>query len=85
MHLLKQLNQERGMTLVVSLHNVAMARQYCNRIVALRAGSVVFDGPSSSLTDTHLRDLYGSHSDELLLDEGHAPSSPAARELPLAA
>ena len=73
MHLLRQLNQENGLTLVVSLHNVAIARQHCSRIVALRAGVVVFDGPPSTLTDTHLRDLYGSHSDELLLDQGQAP------------
>lgn len=78
MHLLRQLNQERGMTLVVSLHNVAMARQYCDRIVALRAGAAVFDGPPSALTDSHLRDLYGSHSDELLLDAGPVAQAAAA-------
>ena len=75
MHLLRQLNQDKGMTLVVSLHNVAMARQYCSRIVALRAGVVVFDGPSARLTDNDLRDLYGSHSDELLLDAAPTPSA----------
>jgi len=83
MQLLKQLNQQNGMTLVVSLHNVAMARQYCSRIVALRAGAVVFDGPTSELTDTDLRDLYGSHSEELLLDQGHFVSTPAHRDLPV--
>jgi phosphonate transport system ATP-binding protein len=83
MHLLKQLNQQNGMTLVVSLHNVAMARQYCSRIVALRAGAVVFDGPPTSLTDTHVRDLYGSHSDELLLEEGHVPRKAAHHDIPV--
>ena len=82
MQLLKQLNQENGMTLVVSLHNVAIARQYCSRIVALRAGAVVFDGPPAALTDTHLRDLYGSHSDELLIEEVHVPLSSAHRDIP---
>lgn len=85
MHLLKQLNQDKGMTLVVSLHNVAMARQYCSRIVALRAGKVVFDGPPADLTDAHLRDLYGSHSDELLLNERFAPPTPASPDLPIPA
>jgi phosphonate transport system ATP-binding protein len=82
MNLLKQLNQANGMTLVVSLHNVAMARQYCTRIVALRAGTVVFDGPPATLTDANLRDLYGSHSDELLIDEVHVPLSSAHRDIP---
>ena len=85
MYLLKQLNQQNGMTLVVSLHNVAMARQYCSRIVALRAGAVVFDGPPSDLTDTDLRDLYGSHSEELLLDDAHRMPVPAPRDTPLPA
>lgn len=83
MHLLRQLNQESGMTLVVSLHNVAMARQYCTRIVALRAGKVVFDGPPAQLSDADLRDLYGSHSDELLLDVGQAPCGALAGETPI--
>jgi phosphonate transport system ATP-binding protein len=83
MYLLKQLNQQNGMTLVVSLHNVAMARQYCSRIVALRAGAVVFDGPPTSLTDSHVRDLYGSHSDELLLEEGHVPLRSAQGAIPV--
>ena len=83
MHLLRQLNQESGMTLVVSLHNVAVARQYCDRIVALRAGKVVFDGPPAQLSDADLRDLYGSHSDELLLDEGQAPCGALAGETPI--
>jgi len=33
------------------------------------------------LTDTHLRDLYGSHSDELLLEEGHVPLRSVQREI----
>jgi phosphonate transport system ATP-binding protein len=81
MNLLKQLNQANGMTLVVSLHNVAMARQYCTRIVALRAGTVVFDGPPATLTDANLRDLYGTHSDELLLDDGNVPAMSANAEI----
>jgi len=85
MHLLRQLNQENGLTLVVSLHNVAIARQYCSRIVALRAGAVVFDGPPESLTDDHVRDLYGSHSDELLLDEGKVSLVPARVDSQIAA
>jgi len=68
MDLLHHLNRSRGMTLVVSLHNVAMARKYCDRIIALRAGQLVFDGPPSALDDTKLRQLYGASSDELLVD-----------------
>jgi phosphonate transport system ATP-binding protein len=69
MDLLHHLNRTKGMTLVVSLHNVAMARKYCDRIIALRAGELVFDGPPMALDDARLRSLYGTSSEELLSDE----------------
>jgi phosphonate transport system ATP-binding protein len=56
------------MTLVVSLHNVAMARRYCDRILALRAGQLVFDGSPMELDDSRLRHLYGASTEELLMD-----------------
>ncbi len=68
MDLMHHLNRSQGMTLVVSLHNVAMARKYCDRIVALRGGELVFDGPPLELDDTRLRHLYGASSEELLMD-----------------
>jgi len=79
MDLLHHLNRSQGMTLVVSLHNVAMARRYCDRIIALRAGELVFDGPPLELDDMRLRDLYGASSEELLVDhdplDGPAPAT----------
>ncbi|MBA4216815.1 MAG: phosphonate ABC transporter ATP-binding protein [Roseateles sp.] len=73
MEQLSQLNREQGMTLIVSLHHVALARRYCDRVIALRGGALVFDGPSSALTPAFLRELYGSAADELEADDD-APS-----------
>lgn len=69
MEQLTQLNREQGMTLIVSLHHVALARRYCDRVIALRGGELVFDGPSSALTPAFLRELYGSAADELEADD----------------
>jgi phosphonate transport system ATP-binding protein len=69
MDLLHHLNRSQGMTLVVSLHNVSMARKYCDRIIALRSGELVFDGPPIALDDATLRKLYGASTDELLMDD----------------
>jgi phosphonate transport system ATP-binding protein len=80
MELLLTLNQEQGMTLIVSLHHVVLARRYCERVVALRDGALVFDGPTSALTPAFLRDLYGTAAEELLPDP--ADEAPAAVELP---
>lgn len=69
MELLMDLNREQGITLLVSLHHVGLARRYCNRVVALRQGELVFDGPVSALTPAFLQSLYGSAAEELIQDE----------------
>lgn len=69
MELLMALNREQGMTLLVSLHHVGLARRYCERVVALRQGELVFDGPVSALSPAFLQSLYGTAADELVRDE----------------
>ncbi|MCK6487400.1 MAG: phosphonate ABC transporter ATP-binding protein [Planctomycetes bacterium] len=56
---LAAINREDGTTVVVSLHQVDFALAYCPRTVALRAGRVVFDGPSIEITPEILREVYG--------------------------
>ncbi|SPC16246.1 phosphonate ABC transporter ATP-binding protein [Cupriavidus taiwanensis] len=68
MSLLRQINRTRKVAVVVSLHQVDVAMRYCPRVVALRHGKVVYDGPSTALTPAMLRDLYGTEADELLRD-----------------
>jgi phosphonate transport system ATP-binding protein len=65
---LKRINQELGITTIVNLHYIDLARQYATRIVGLRAGEVVFDGPVSEATDERFAEIYGRpiESDELL-------------------
>lgn len=69
MELLTQLNREQGMTLLVSLHHVGLARRYCARVIALRDGALVFDGPTEQLTPGFLRDLYGTAAEDLQADD----------------
>lgn len=83
MEQLLALNQERGLTLLISLHHVSLARRYCERVIALRQGELVFDGPSAALTPSFLEQLYGTAAGELLEDEPAAAR--AADLLPLAA
>ena len=88
MDLMHHLNRSQGMTLVVSLHNVAMARRYCDRIIALRAGELVFDGSPMELDDSRLRHLYGASTEELLMDHHPLETPPqklAEQAMPLAA
>ena len=69
MESLAQLNREDGVTVLVSLHQVQFAMHYCPRTVALRAGKIVFDGPTADLTAQKLGELYGADAEEFLLGE----------------
>lgn len=65
---LKRINTELGITTVVNLHQVDLAMEYATRIIGMRAGEVVFDGPVASATDDVFAEIYGRplHKDELL-------------------
>jgi phosphonate transport system ATP-binding protein len=78
MALLAELNRELGVTIVVSLHQVEHAFEFCPRTVALRAGEVVFDGPTRTLDAPRLRALYGTQSEELFATAPNA-GEPADR------
>jgi len=58
MQLLSRLVRERGKTLVVSLHGVDYAKQYCDRIIGLKQGQIQFDLPVQDVTPDQLRHLY---------------------------
>lgn len=70
MELLCELNQENGITVVTSLHQVQMVQRYFPRAVALRGGEVMFDGKTESLNDLELNRIYGAAVEELVL-RGH--------------
>jgi phosphonate transport system ATP-binding protein len=65
---LKRINRELGITMIVNLHFIDLAREYATRIIGLRAGEVVFDGPVSEATDARFAEIYGRpiQKDELL-------------------
>ena len=65
LQLLAEVNRELGTTVVISLHQVEFAFAFCPRTVALRAGQVVYDGPTSALTQERLESLYGADVAEL--------------------
>ena len=59
MELLRRINLEDGITVVTSLHVLGLARDYGRRIIALREGRVVHDGPPESLTGNVASAIFG--------------------------
>ena len=71
MELLTVLNEEQGITVVTSLHQVQVVQRYFKRSVALRQGNVCFDGFTADLDATRLNSIYGSAAEELVMS-GHS-------------
>ncbi len=58
MELLYQLSETTGKTLVISLHEVKAAVKYCDRIIGLRQGQILFDTPAHQVSEAMLAELY---------------------------
>jgi len=56
--LLQSVCAQRGLTLVVNLHDLELARRSFTRLIGLRQGRVQFDAPTSDLTDADFAQLY---------------------------
>ncbi|HDR8486940.1 TPA: phosphonate ABC transporter ATP-binding protein [Bacillus cereus] len=56
---LKKINEDFGITTIVNLHSINLARQYATRIIGLHAGEIVFDGLVEEATDEKFAEIYG--------------------------
>jgi phosphonate transport system ATP-binding protein len=68
MDALRAINREDGITVICNLHAVDVARDYCDRIVGMAHGRVVFDAAAAQLTEARARDIYGIEADADALD-----------------
>ncbi len=57
---LRRINKEDGITVICNLHLLQTARDYCDRIIGMRKGAIVFDGVPGQLTQAVARDIYGT-------------------------
>ncbi len=69
MDALQRINRHHGITVMCNLHSLEVARAYCDRLIGIAAGRVVFDGPPAALTEIAARDLYGIEAKEALGSE----------------
>jgi phosphonate transport system ATP-binding protein len=59
MRLICELCEERRLAAIINIHDVALAQMFVGRIVGLRLGAVVYDGPPDGLTPGVLTEIYG--------------------------
>ncbi|WP_196259713.1 phosphonate ABC transporter ATP-binding protein [Pelagibacterium limicola] len=83
MDALSAINREDGITVICNLHTLDTARSYCDRIIGLADGNLVFDGAPRDLTEAKAREIYGAESEEAF-SEG-LTSTTIGKPLPAAA
>jgi phosphonate transport system ATP-binding protein len=68
---LRSINEDQGITVITNLHTLDTARAYCERIIGMAQGRVVFDGTPRELTTDVAREIYGADG----LDEAMTSTS----------
>jgi phosphonate transport system ATP-binding protein len=81
MDALRRINREDGITVLCNLHTLDTARKYCDRIIGIAAGEVIFDGEPSALDDVIVRRIYGVANGDNRFDES-ATSTTAFGNVP---
>src|SRR5262244_1818984 len=65
MDALLRINKHFGITVLCNLHSLDLARGYCDRLIGMASGRIVFDGAPAALTDHVARELYDLEADDV--------------------
>ncbi len=78
MRLISEICAERNLPAIINIHDVVLAQQFVERIIGLRAGEIVFDGPADTLTTSVLTEIYGEEDWKQMRKEADAEAADAA-------
>ena len=53
-----RINKEYNISILLNIHHVDLALKYCDRVIGIRAGEIVFDGPASTITQEQIDSVY---------------------------
>lgn len=62
----KKINEEMNISILINIHHVDLALKYADRVIGIKAGEIVYDGPSKNVDGEILKQIYGR---ELAADE----------------
>jgi len=85
MDALKRINEELGITVICNLHDLDIAREYCDRLIGMSDGRVVFDDVPEQFTEALVHDLYGIEANDTTQYVSPVLSSPNVSALNLQA
>jgi phosphonate transport system ATP-binding protein len=79
MDALLRINKHFGITVLCNLHSLDLARSYCDRLIGMASGRIVFDGAPAALTEHVARELYDLEANEVM---GAAPAQAPDSSVP---
>lgn len=65
----KKINQKKNIAILINIHHVDLALEYADRVIGIKDGSIVYDGPSSQVDDAVLTKIYGEKLEDLTFNE----------------
>ena len=69
-----RINKEYKISILLNIHHVDLALKYCDRVIGVRAGEIVFDGPASTITQEQIDEVYnGAKAPTMGEGEGEIP------------
>jgi phosphonate transport system ATP-binding protein len=80
MDALLRINKHFGITVICNLHSLDLARTYCDRLIGMASGRIVFDGAPATLTEHIARELYDLEADEVM--GAPVPQDPTNSRIP---
>ena len=64
-----KINQELNITVIANMHHVDIALKFAKRVIGIKEGKIIFDGPSSQVNNKILKEIYGRElSDDELME-----------------
>ncbi|WP_308918132.1 phosphonate ABC transporter ATP-binding protein [Jannaschia sp. LMIT008] len=69
MRLICELCAERGLAAIINIHDVALAQRFVARVIGLRMGEIVYDGPPDGLSPDKLTEIYGEEDWEATIEK----------------
>ena len=61
----KKINQEKDIAILINIHHVDLALEYATRVVGVKEGRIVFDGPADQVNEEVLKSIYGELTEEI--------------------
>jgi phosphonate transport system ATP-binding protein len=72
----KRINQEMNISILINIHHVDLALEFADRVIGIREGSIVYDGPVEQVTDDVLNVIYNGAPIPKAADEPFAAAAP---------